>query len=521
MKHQSRVIRVVLCVVGLLGLPAIAHAQFYPGSTIDFGQQGVGTDSREKLVVQVRHFPGSINGVAVNVLGTNFRRGPSSTCPTIPISLSADCFVTVIFAPTSPGALTATVEAHYTLCNLGCVDQTWELKGTGVAVPTPGPGQPPSPVPLAPYIHAGYSFLASYGPLGTPVSQSGMSRPQTGDATIQKDLSAGFMGDSFEFSSFSTSEGLVKGPEGLSLNAGAYAAVGYDIRSAPNKRFSAQAYGGALSFFRYESPRLRGRPGVALLTFKVDGTVVSAPGQTSVEAALFVDSGPAKPLNPNNLLGPWNIQFISGINNCALCQIWEFPATTSTTITAKVPFVWGDWTALWADFASFASVISPSGLGTLQADFAHTLSLVSAEATDEFGAVVPNATVQAASSDAIHAVIDVYPGDSSNVINLNSRGKFQVAILSSPTFDATHVAVNTIHFGGAPVSQNKQGKYVAAPFDVDGDGVLDFVVEFDTKYLTLNASDNLGFLEGQTVDGSLFHGADVVTVLPLRAPLGN
>jgi hypothetical protein len=91
----------------------------------------------------------------------------------------------------------------------------------------------------------------------------------------------------------------------------------------------------------------------------------------------------------------------------------------------------------------------------------------------------------------VQAFIDVDPEDSSNSINLKAKGKVQVAIFSLPTFDPTRLAVDTIHFGGSPVAQNPHGKFLATPIDVDGDGLLDVVVEFEPL---------LGLCTGHTVN---------------------
>ena len=519
--HIRRILTVVRavavisgCVAALLTSPAVAGAAYYPGSTVNFGQQVVGTESAEIVVAQIHFFPDSITSISVAVTGTGFRRGPSSTCGVGYLSVAhPDCFVTVVFAPTSTGETTGMVRAQLKGCPAGCAAQVWVLKGTGVAAPPPGPGQPPSPLQLAPYNIASYSFSASYGPLGVPLAKNELQRSQVGTSTLEGAFSGTFLDDSYEFSSFSTASGISRGsglPAPLRLSAGAAAGIRYDVRSGVFKRVLARADSDTLSFFQFNCPGICAGQGIALLTFRVDGSVVSVPGAT-VEAGLFVDSGPAAPIDGNNLLGPWSIQLVSG-NDCSKCQIWEFPGNTSTTITASIPILWGKWTALSAAFVAVASAL-PSGSGVLQSDFAHTLTLVAAEATDEFGAVIPDATVEVASSDAVQAFIDVAPNESTNVINPSAKGKVQVAVFSSETFDATTLAIETARFSGAPVARNPKGQYLARPIDLDGDGLLDEVLEFEIQQLHLTSSDELGYFHGHSNDGTLVHGADVITVL--------
>ena len=113
-------------------------------------------------------------------------------------------------------------------------------------------------------------------------------------------------------------------------------------------------------------------------------------------------------------------------------------------------------------------------------------------------------------------VIDVRPGNASNTINSKSRGKIEVAILSSAGFDATSIDVESLRFGRTgeedSVSRNPHHGIRYRIEDVDGDGRLDLVVQFETESAGLRAGDTVAFLKGRTRDGRLFEAQDSVAV---------
>jgi hypothetical protein len=141
--------------LALLLFPVQAHAQFLPGSEVPFSEVETGKSGPEVQISIIRYFVGATNTVAVNVSGQGFQPGPGNTCPRFPLTLTEDCVVAVVFAPTSSGEQTGRVVAHYGLCPVAaCPDQIWALKGTGVAAPPPPP-LPPPPPPLPPPLGTG------------------------------------------------------------------------------------------------------------------------------------------------------------------------------------------------------------------------------------------------------------------------------------------------------------------------------------------------------------------------------
>lgn len=99
-------------------------------------------------------------------------------------------------------------------------------------------------------------------------------------------------------------------------------------------------------------------------------------------------------------------------------------------------------------------------------------------------------------------------------INPGDMGTIPVAILSTPTFDATtQVDPTSITFGetGAETSLamcNPGGQ------DVNGDGLLDLVCHFLTQKTGFIAGDTMGFLQGATVSGVAIQGSEAITIVP-------
>jgi hypothetical protein len=101
--------------------------------------------------------------------------------------------------------------------------------------------------------------------------------------------------------------------------------------------------------------------------------------------------------------------------------------------------------------------------------------------------------------------IDIKPGSDPNPIKQGSNGLVPVAILSSDVFDATQVDPTTVSLAGAGVAVRGKGKSMAHEEDVNGDGLVDLVVQVETQGL-----DDLG--DGGTVEltGTTFGGEDIV-----------
>jgi len=113
-------------------------------------------------------------------------------------------------------------------------------------------------------------------------------------------------------------------------------------------------------------------------------------------------------------------------------------------------------------------------------------------------------------SNCLSVNIDVKPGDSQPVVNLNSQGVIPVAILSTSTFDATKVNPLTVRFGrtgteASPVHSSLQ--------DVNGDGLLDMVLQFKIQSTGFQLGDSQATLMGRTLDGTPFRGSSAIQVI--------
>ncbi len=111
----------------------------------------------------------------------------------------------------------------------------------------------------------------------------------------------------------------------------------------------------------------------------------------------------------------------------------------------------------------------------------------------------------------ISVVIDVKPGSAPNTINPRSRGVLTVAILSTESFDATLADVSTVRFGPAATAPAR-----ARFSDVNGDGLLDLLLQFhmETTGIACGARDVA--LAGKTVNGKSFQGSDSVRTVGCR-----
>jgi len=111
--------------------------------------------------------------------------------------------------------------------------------------------------------------------------------------------------------------------------------------------------------------------------------------------------------------------------------------------------------------------------------------------------------------------IDIKPGSDPNSINLSSAGVIPVAILSSDTFDATTVDPDSLTIAGASVRVvGKGSKLLSHKEDVNGDGLLDLVCQFEnlTDFLTVEGESG-AVLEGFTFDGTPIRGEDHVRIV--------
>jgi hypothetical protein len=110
-------------------------------------------------------------------------------------------------------------------------------------------------------------------------------------------------------------------------------------------------------------------------------------------------------------------------------------------------------------------------------------------------------------SPIVTVAIDIQPGISPNSINLRSRGKLSVAILTTDTFDATTVDATTVLFGRTGIEAALSHAVLE---DVNRDGKLDLVVQFNIQATGILCGDTSASLTGNTRGGQAISGSDSI-----------
>ena len=112
--------------------------------------------------------------------------------------------------------------------------------------------------------------------------------------------------------------------------------------------------------------------------------------------------------------------------------------------------------------------------------------------------------------------IDVYPHSIRNRINLRSRGKIPVAILTTSIsngdlvdFDATTVDPLSVLFGAGLATEAHGKGHIK---DVDRDGDDDLVFHFKTQETGIQCGDTAVVLTGKTFGGNDIVGTDFIRV---------
>ena len=106
--------------------------------------------------------------------------------------------------------------------------------------------------------------------------------------------------------------------------------------------------------------------------------------------------------------------------------------------------------------------------------------------------------------------IDIRPGTFPNDINLRSKGRIPVAILTTECFDAATVDALTVLFGPGEAEAVHH-----ALKDVDGDGDMDMILHFTTQDTGIKAGDTEAMLTGETTEGREILGTDSVRTVPI------
>lgn len=111
---------------------------------------------------------------------------------------------------------------------------------------------------------------------------------------------------------------------------------------------------------------------------------------------------------------------------------------------------------------------------------------------------------------AIPVTIDIKPGSDPNSINLYSRQRIPVAILTTDTFDALDVDPLSTAFGPDGATEFHRRSHVK---DVDEDGDMDLLLHFNTQETGIQCGDTEATLTGETLTGLAFTGTDAINTV--------
>ncbi len=146
------------------------------------------------------------------------------------------------------------------------------------------------------------------------------------------------------------------------------------------------------------------------------------------------------------------------------------------------------------------------------------------------GSFVNTASVSTASTDPVSSnnsaqdsvvvylpvSVDVQPGDAINAINTGRNGVVPVAVLTTPTFDATTIDVRTVCFGdvGAPSERSCTEVHGTGHLvDVDRDRDLDLLLHYSFARTGIDVGDTQACLIGMTRSGIGVFGCDFIRAL--------
>jgi hypothetical protein len=114
----------------------------------------------------------------------------------------------------------------------------------------------------------------------------------------------------------------------------------------------------------------------------------------------------------------------------------------------------------------------------------------------------------------VTVAIDVTPGGPVAILNLAVRGNIPVAILSTPTFDATReVNLGTVMISGAPVALRPNGTFLTSSSDVNKDGVPDLVVHVEAHALQLLPTATEITFQARTLTGIAVQGSQPIHIV--------
>jgi uncharacterized membrane protein len=110
----------------------------------------------------------------------------------------------------------------------------------------------------------------------------------------------------------------------------------------------------------------------------------------------------------------------------------------------------------------------------------------------------------------LQVTIDIKPGEFPNSINLKSKGKIPVAILTTDTFDATTVKASTVGFGK---TGDEAAPVVVSVKDVNGDRRPDLLLSFNIQDTGIQCGEISASLTGETISREAIQGSDAIVTI--------
>ena len=110
----------------------------------------------------------------------------------------------------------------------------------------------------------------------------------------------------------------------------------------------------------------------------------------------------------------------------------------------------------------------------------------------------------------IPVVIDIKPGSDPNSIDLKSKGKIPVAVLTTDASYAPNVNFETVEFSPDGATESHGRAHIK---DVDGDGLMDMLLHFNTQDTGIQCGDTEATLTGETFGGQAITGTDTIVTV--------
>lgn len=107
------------------------------------------------------------------------------------------------------------------------------------------------------------------------------------------------------------------------------------------------------------------------------------------------------------------------------------------------------------------------------------------------------------------ATIDVRPGNDKNLVNPDSKGVIQVALLGAEDFDVNGVSISALNLSTQASSTSSQPKGNGRVVDINDDGYMDLVLNFPIQ--------GTGVKHGDTelcLSGTGFQACDAIQTVP-------